>query len=272
MDISAQISLDVNGTLVTSRQLEALLAVQETGSQASAARKLGISAPVLNKYISAISAAAGAEVLKTTPSGSALSVEGSEIAAAARAMARRCETNRGFTVCCSPVTEDLVLSAISSIKTSGARTVISDDEYSIRMMKEGRADFAIIDDPLYLFDAEEFEMQEISYMGMVLVDNGPSFIRYKYGAQRVAYMYMDSSGREYAIDGETASIQELINSGKSFFIDEIMLSRRNLRYKSAVDPKSLRHAVTAIYRRETRSVSRLLRAIKARTLRNSITS
>ncbi len=155
---------------------------------------------------------------------------------------------------------------------SGARTVISDDEYSIRMMKEGRADFAIIDDPLYLFDAEEFEMQEISYMGMVLVDNGPSFIRYKYGAQRVAYMYMDSSGREYAIDGETASIQELINSGKSFFIDEIMLSRRNLRYKSAVDPKILRHAVTAIYRRETRSVSRLLRAIKARTLRNSITS
>ncbi|MBR4227318.1 MAG: hypothetical protein IKR86_11270 [Candidatus Methanomethylophilaceae archaeon] len=181
-------------------------------------------------------------------------------------MALRCETGRGFTVCCSPVTEDLVLSAMSSSRSQESRVVISDDENSIRMMRENRADFAIIDDPLYLFDAEEFEMQEISYMGMVMVDNGPSFIRYRYGAQRVAYMFMESSGREYTIDGETASMQELLKSGKSFFIDEIMLSRRNIRYKSAVDPKILRHAVTAIYRKETRSVSRLLKSIRSRTL------
>ncbi|MBR4227317.1 MAG: LysR family transcriptional regulator [Candidatus Methanomethylophilaceae archaeon] len=76
MDIKAEISLEVNGTLVTARQIEALLAVQDTGSQASAARRLGISAPVLNKYISAISAAAGADVLRTTPAGSALTAEG----------------------------------------------------------------------------------------------------------------------------------------------------------------------------------------------------
>lgn len=266
MDIKAEISLEVNGTLVTARQIEALLAVQDTGSQASAARRLGISAPVLNKYISAISAAAGADVLRTTPAGSALTAEGQEIAYAARTMALRCETGRGFTVCCSPVTEDLVLSAMSSSRSQESRVVISDDENSIRMMRENRADFAIIDDPLYLFDAEEFEMQEISYMGMVMVDNGPSFIRYRYGAQRVAYMFMESSGREYTIDGETASMQELLKSGKSFFIDEIMLSRRNIRYKSAVDPKILRHAVTAIYRKETRSVSRLLKSIRSRTL------
>ena len=259
MDIKAEISLEVNGTLVTARQIEALLAVQDTGSQASAARRLGISAPVLNKYISAISAAAGADVLKTTPAGSALTAEGQEIAYAARTMALRCETGRGFTVCCSPVTEDLVLSAMSSSRSQESRVVISDDENSIRMMRENRADFAIIDDPLYLFDAEEFEMQE-------MVDNGPSFIRYRYGAQRVAYMFMESSGREYTIDGETASMQELLKSGKSFFIDEIMLSRRNIRYKSAVDPKILRHAVTAIYRKETRSVSRLLKSIRSRTL------
>ena len=266
MDISAEISLEVNGTLVTARQLEALLAVQDTGSQSAAAKRLGISAPVLNKYISAISAAAGADVLKTTPAGSSLTLEGEEIASAARFMSLRCETNRQFTICCSPVTEDLVLSAMSSFKTPVSRVVISDDENSIRMMKENRADFAIIDDPLYLFDAEEFEMQEISYMGMVLVDNGPTFMRYRYGAQRVAYMFMESSGREYSVDGETASLQELLGSGKSFFIDEILLTRKNIRYKSAVDPKLLRHAVTAIYRKETRSVSRLLKAIRAKTL------
>ena len=103
-------------------------------------------------------------------------------------------------------------------------------------------------------------------MGMVLVDNGPTFMRYRYGAQRVAYMFMESSGREYSVDGETASLQELLGSGKSFFIDEILLTRKNIRYKSAVDPKLLRHAVTAIYRKETRSVSRLLKGIRAKTL------
>jgi len=266
MDIKAEVSLEVNGVLVTARQLEALLAVQDTGSQSAAAKRLGISAPVLNKYISAISAAAGTDVLKTTPAGSTLTVEGLEIASTARYMSLRCDANRCFTVCCSPVTEDLVLSSLSSFKTPATRVVISDDEHSIRMMKENRADFAIIDDPLYLFDAEEFEMEEISYMGMVMVDNGPVFMRYRYGAQRVAYMFLESSGRKYTIDGETASLQELLNSGKSFFVDEIMLDKRNIRYKSAVDPKILRHAVTAIYRRETRSVSRLLRAIKARTI------
>ena len=97
MDISAEISLEVNGTLVTARQLEALLAVQDTGSQSAAAKRLGISAPVLNKYISAISAAAGADVLKTTPAGSRLTLEGEEIASAARFMSLRCETNRQFT-------------------------------------------------------------------------------------------------------------------------------------------------------------------------------
>ena len=266
MEISAQVSLEVNGAIVTARQIEALLAVQEAGSQASAARRLGISPPVLNKYISAVSEAAGADVLKTTPSGSVLTPEGAEIASVARAMALRCVSDRVFTVCCSPVMEDLVLSAVSDTGSSKSRVVVSDDEHSIMMMKENRADFAIIDDPLYLFDADEFEMQEIAYMGMVLVDRGPSFIRYRYGAQRVAYMYLDSSGKEYTVDRETSSLQDLIGSGKSFFIDETMLMRKNLRFKSAVDPKSLRHAVTAIYRKETRSISRLLRYLKSRTI------
>ena len=133
-------------------------------------------------------------------------------------------------------------------------------------MREDRADLAIIDDPLYLFDAEEFQMEEIGYMGMVFVDNGPSFIRYKYGAQRVAFMFLDSEDREYTIDSETFSLPELLGSNKSFFVDEFLLTRRNLRLKSAIDPKMLRHAITAIYREESRNVSRIVRALISRNI------
>lgn len=266
MDIKVQSSQVINGKSVTSRQLEALLAVQDTGSQTAAARKLGISPPVLHKYISFIEEAAGAPVVKSTPSGTRLTAEGLEIAEVARSMGYRCDTERGFTVCCSPVTEDLMMSVISSVRIPGASIVVSDDEYNIRMMREGRADLAIIDDPLYLFDAEEFQMEEIGYMGMVLVDNGPNFIRYRYGAQRVAFMFLDSEDREYKIDSETFSLAELLGSNKSFFVDEFLLTRRNLRLKSAVDPKMLRHAITAIYRTETRNIAKVMKAVLARNI------
>ena len=180
----------------------------------------------------------------------------------------RCERERGFTVCCSPVTEDLMMSVISSLRILGANIVVSGDEYNIGMLREDRADLAIIDDPLYLFDADEFEMDEIGYMGMVLVDNGPSFIRYKYGAQRVAFMFLDSEDREYTIESETFSLPELLGSNKSFFVDEYLLTRKNLRLKSAVDPKMLRHAITALYRSESRNVMRVINALKARNLSN----
>ena len=250
MDISVQSSQIINGKTVTSRQLEALLAVQDTGSQTAAARRLGISVPVLHKYIAYIEEAAGEPILKTTPAGSILTHTGWEIAKLASSMDYRCNTERGFTISCTPVTEDIVMSVVSAAKIPDAHMIVSDDEYNIRMMREDRADLAIIDDPLYLFDADEFLMEEIGYMGMVYVDNGPSFIRYKYGAQRVAFMYLDSLKKKYTVDAETFSISELLGSNKSFFIDEFMLTRRNLRLKSAVDPR----------------IFKIIKAVKARNL------
>lgn len=264
MKIQAQCTQTINGKTVTSRQIEALLAVEDTGSQTAAARRLGISAPVLHKYISCIEDAVGAPVLRTTPAGSVLTPEGREVASVARAMEHRCETARPFTVCCSPVTEDLVMSVLLSLKMTSSSIVVSDDEYNIRMLREDRADLAIVDDPLYLFDAEEFEMDEIGYMGMVMVDNGPSFIRYRYGAQRVAFMYLDSEDREYTIDSETFSLSELLGSNKSYFVDEYLLTRRNLRLRSAVDPMMLRHAITALFRGGNKQVLRVISSLKSR--------
>ena len=64
----------------------------------------------------------------------------------------------------------------------------------------------LIDDPLYLFDIDEYgyDAEEIGFMGMVYVDKGPSFIRYKYGAQRVAFMFLDTLGYDYTVDALTA--------------------------------------------------------------------
>ncbi len=261
VDIRVRTEQVINGTVVTNRQLEVLKMVADTGSKTAAARALGISAPVVHRYVEAVEAAAGAPVTTSTPIGTVLTAEGKAIIEKFVTTEMRCYDDHGFTVCCSPVTEDLMMSTLSSLKMTDVELVISDDEHNIRMMKEDLADLAIIDDPMYLFDADEFEAAEIGYMGMVFIDNGDSFIRYRYGAQRVAYMFLDTMDRKYKIDSETFSLSELIGSGKSFFVDEFLLLRKGIRMKSAVDPKILRHAITAVFRREDRRISRIITAL-----------
>lgn len=267
MEISVRTEQLVNGKVVTNRQLETLKAVSATGSMTAAAKRLGISVPVVHRYIGSIGEAAGAPVTKSTPAGTVLTEEGERILQIFETTELRCSDDHGFTVCCSPVTGDLMMSVLSSLKMTDVELVISDDRHNLRMMKEDLADFAVIDDPLYLFDAEEFEAMEIGYMGMTFVDNGDSFIRYRYGAQRVAFMFLDTMGRKYTVDSETFSLSELLGSNKSFFVDEFLLLRKGMRLKSAVDPKILRHSITAIYRKETREVARLMKALLSKDIK-----
>ena len=267
MEITVRTEQVINGQLVTNRQLETLAAVAETGSKTAAAKKLGISVPVVHRYISAIEDAVGSPITVSTPAGTKLNEEGARILETFVTTELRCSDDHNFTVCCSPVTEDLMMSVLSALKMADVELVISDDEHNIRMMRENLADFAVIDDPLYLFDAEEFEGIEIGYMGMVFVDNGPSFIKYRYGAQRVAFMFLDTMDRKYTIESETFSLPELLGSKKSYFIDEFLLLRKGIKMKSAVDPRVLRHAITAIYRKEDKTVGKLIKALQARNIR-----
>ncbi|MDD2626865.1 MAG: LysR family transcriptional regulator [Candidatus Methanomethylophilus sp.] len=266
VDIQVRTEQIINGQTVTHRQLEALAAVGRTGSLTAAAHEMGITVPVVHRYIANVEAAAGEPVTKSTPAGTKLTPTGQKIADCYWATEARCQDRHPFTVCCSPVTEDLLMSVLSALKMTDVELIISDDPHNLGLMKQDMVDLAIIDDPLYLFDIEDFNFDaaEIGYMGMVYVDNGPSFIRYRYGAQRVAFMFLDTMKKPYQVDSETYSLPELLGSSKSFFVDEFLLTRKGLRMKSAVDPKILRHAITAVYRRENRQVARIVKALQAR--------
>lgn len=268
MDIRVRTEQLINGQSVTNRQLETLVAVSRTGSMTAAARELGISVPVVHRYIANIESAAGVPVTASTPTGTTLTAAGKEIAEKFDESEARVQDDRGFTVCCSPVTEELMTSVFSSLRLTDVELVISDDVHNVRMMKEGLANLALIDDPLYLYDFDElgYEMDEVGYMGMVYVDNGPDFIRYKYGAQRVAFMFLDSMKTSYNVVSETYSLSEMLGSGKSFFVDEYLLTRKRLKMKSAVDPKILRHSITAVYKESDRTAEKIIAAVKARHL------
>ena len=265
MDIEIKTSMVINAQNVTTRQLEVLEAIHRTGSKTAAARALGISTPVVHRYMASMEETTGMVLMESTPTGTELTEKGLRIVEITKIMNLRCRLERGFTVACSPVTEELLMSVTSSMKIK-VDLIMSDDNTNLRLLKEGLADVIILDDPVYLFDADDFKWTEIGYMDMVHVDNGPSYIRYRYGAQRIAYDYLDLEGIEYKVDAEASLLSDLMNSGKSFFVDEFLLLKKGIRLRSATDKKLLRHSITAVYRRENRDISRLLKALQSKRL------
>ena len=260
VDIRTEISQRVNGHRVTRRQIEALAAVRSEGSKTAAARKLGISVPVLHRYIASIEEGTGKKMITSTPNGSAVTDDGNKLLDSAAMMALRCSDARRTTVACTPVTEELVTAAMSGLN-SDADLIVSDDRVNIRLFREGAVDMILIDDPVHLFDLEGYRWTEIGSMDMVHVDKGQSYIEYRYGAQRIAFMHLEAAGKEYRIERRTGSFKDLMDSGKSFFVDWGILAKEGIKIRSATDPHLLRHTINAVSRINSETVSKILTRI-----------
>ena len=257
MKVNIRPSASSGGKRITDRQVEVLNAVYEHGSMNAAAVSLKISPSVAYRHIKELEAAFGEDVLMRSPRGSKLTECGTRLLGTMRSADERLSEKRRFTVACSPVTEELLMSALSSTNTD-ADLVISDDGMNMRSLKKNDADIVIIDDPVHIFDDDSLQWQEIGQMGMVHVDKGTSYIRYRYGAQRIAFRHLDSTGTAYTIDSETLSLNDLLDSGKSFFVDDVLLMRKGIRMHSSTDPALLRHSILAVYKEPSDEIDRLV--------------
>jgi len=260
VDISTEISQRVNGHRVTHRQLEALAAVRSEGSKTAAARKLGISVPVLHRYIASIEDGVGTKMIKATPGGSVLTDDGNRLLDSATMMTLRCADVHRTAVSCTPVTQELAMAALSELD-SDADIMVSEDEVNIRLFKEGIVDIILLDDPVHLFSLEGYRWTEIGSMDMIHVDKGPSYIEYRYGAQRIAFMHLEATDQDYRIEKRTRSVRDLMDSGKSFFADRILIEREGIKIRSATDPRLLKHTINAVSRGNSEDISDILKKI-----------
>lgn len=265
MEIEVKTSMVINGKTVTNRQLEVFAMVAECGSKTAAAKKLKLSVPVVHNYMVSFEKAAATKLMASTPRGTELTEMGIRILDIYRNMQNRCEDERTFTISCSPVTEELIMQAVSETKIDG-NIIVSDDETNIRSLKQGFTDIVILDDPILLDEVEDYEWSEVGYMDMIHVDKGESYIRYRYGAQRIAYEQMIVDGKKFSIDDETCLIDDLLKSNRSFFIDEYLLLRKGTKVESSTNKQLYRHSITAIYRRDNRDISRLIRFLQSKSI------
>ena len=254
MRIEISASAALRGKKITERQLEVLNAVHEGGSINAAAKMLNISVPVAYRHIKEIERTTGAPVLNATPRGSVLTEEGTDLIRSVRAAETRLSNERRFTVACSPVTEELLMSVLDA----DAELLISDDEVNMKMLGRDEVDIVILDDPVHVFDNDTLQWQEIAQMGMVHVDKGSSYIRYRYGAQRIAFRHLDALNRKYTIDAETLSLNDLIDSGKSFFVDDVLLMRKGIRVHSSTEPSLLKHSILAVFKGSSERIDKLI--------------
>ncbi|MDD3398280.1 MAG: LysR family transcriptional regulator [Candidatus Methanomethylophilaceae archaeon] len=263
MELESKVSICVNGVRITDRQLQSLMALKEHGSKASAARSLGISAPVLHRYLQNLESSTGLRLIRSSPRGTEMTDDARHIINEYNAIDNRLRHRGRFRAACSPVTEHLMMAILSSLPWD-LDLVVSDDENNVRDLQAGLVDLIVLDDPQFLYDLEDVDWEEVGETSMVHVDRGPRYMRYRYGAQRIAYQHLDSQGIPYSVERTTLSLDELMEGGLSFFVDEILLLRRNMRVRSSTDPAALRHSINAVYRQESEQGAAIVRSLRSR--------
>lgn len=261
--IEPSVALRVGGRRLTPRQLEVLTAVHEEGSQNRAAARLGISTSVLHRYLAQIESKVAQPLLVTSASGSRLNEAGERIAQEYEALSRRMRRDGAMVVGGTPITEELLLSVLTRADPEGAiELIISDDARNLKDFQAGLMDLVVLDDPLYLFDLEGVRWQEVGTDRLLHVDQGPRYVRFMYGAQRIGFRHLEAAGAAHSVEGVYRSLPALLSSGRSFFLNESLALRRGLRLRSATDPAKLEHRINAVYRKETNTVRRLVAGLR----------
>ncbi len=261
------ISLRVNGASLTPHQLDVLLAVHQEGSQRKAGEKLGIATPVIHRYLAQMEAKVEFQLLKTSPLGTTLTLEGKQVVLEYSALLVRMKDDGATVVGGTILTEDLLLSVLSRLDGEAKYDlIIADDERNMKEFEAGLMDLVLLDDPLFAYDIENVQVEDIAEDRLIHIDKGPSYLEYRYGAQRIGFRHLDSIGTKYTIDGSTRYLPSLLRSNKSYFINESLALKKGLRLSSATDPNLLTYEILALHRGQKDTVSWLLRELKRERL------
>jgi DNA-binding transcriptional LysR family regulator len=249
MRIKARTVLVADGVEVTRRQLEALVAVAEEGSMRKAAAALGISTPVLHKYVKEAEARTGSELASSSSKGTALTADGRALLRAFEAFELRLSDEEGLRVSGTLVSERCVLTAATALSASGTpcRVWISTDEENLRAMDEGRLDCVVLDDALHAMErADMFEGTEVGGDVLLHRPTGPDYVRLAFGAQRLAFRHLEQRGVEHRVTCMAFEPAVLDTTDLSYFVNRSLVRRGIVRAHGAREQRWSAHSVMAV--------------------------
>ncbi|MCK5560794.1 MAG: LysR family transcriptional regulator [Thermoplasmata archaeon] len=265
MEIEPQLDLLIGSVRITKHQLDILLKIHETRSQTQAAHQLGISVPVLHRYIKNLETKLGYSLLITTPNGSRLTTKAKKIVREYRRYQKILERPSFPIVGCTLVTQDLVLKAVSELEWQGYNfdVIISDDIQNRKLATLGHLDLVLFDDPQNVYEFEDKgEHFDIFEDTLVHIPRGKRYLKFRYGAQRIGFKYLDLKGIDYTIQAQVSDIRELLDSDLSFFINKSLAARANFQLEVSEDIAKFKHMIMALMLSERAEILKLVETLR----------
>ena len=249
MTASPRVILVTDEGEVTHRQLEALFAVRREGSMKKAAASLGISTPVLHKYVKEAQDRFGERLVRSDNRGTKLTESGTHLLAKLEALRLRTEDRPSFHAAGTLVSELCLLSAASAMAQRGidCRVTVSTDDENLRAMEEMRVDCVILDDPLRAMElSERFEGVEIAPDMLLLRRSGPEFVQLEFGAQRLGFRYLEQEGIEHSVASRIFEPALLDRTSLSYFVNRSLVRRGILSAEGAEEQRWSVHSIVAL--------------------------
>jgi molybdenum-dependent DNA-binding transcriptional regulator ModE len=253
MQFDPELWLRIKDKKVTAHQIRILSDLATTHSQTQSAVNLGISVPVLHRHIRSLAGKLELKLVETTPNGTWLTNDGQLLLRIYNRYQDMLKPDEGITIYCTPITYDLVKKTIVSfeIDKKSYRISINNDLQNLKALYHGRADLVIFDDPAFAIEFEGFKEDKILTTDifqdtLIFKENGPKFIKLKYGAQRLGYRYLEANKIKYKVLTEVSDFDYLVSSDKSYFLNQSLVIKNNLNIKSMIDPIMFSHPIMAV--------------------------
>ena len=257
VDAKPRVVFVSDGKEITHRQMEALSALLVKGSMKKAADLIGVSTPVLHKYVREVEEKAEASLVVSTSKGSRLTDAGLELLKRFRAYELRLRDDPVLRVAGTVVTERCLLSAATELSDSGVqcRVTISTDEVNIRLMDEMRLDCVILDDAMFAMEkAQDVQSAEIGSDMLLLKETGSRYARLGFGAQRLAFRYLDEKGIPHDVVRTIYEPTMVDRTDLSYFVNKSLVRNGIVRADGSKDQKWSIHAVIALQCSENENI------------------
>ncbi len=239
-----------DGQEITHRQMEALAALHSKGSMKKAAEFLGLSTPVLHKYIREIEDKSGLGLVASTSRGSKLTDDGRELLSRFRAYEMRLDDHTEvLKVAGTIVSETALLTAATIVADAHKqmRVIVSTDEENLHLAEERRVDAVILDDAALAMErSPEMPSAEIGSDMLVLKDTGSRYARLAFGAQRLGFRYLDGLGIPHEIDRIIYEPRLVDQTDLSYFANKSLVRTGKMQVMGAKDQTWSLHSIVAL--------------------------
>lgn len=273
MQFDPELWLRIRDKKVTPHQIKILSEIANTHSQTKAARNLGISVPVLHRHLKGLTAKLGLNLVQTTANGTWLTTEGRLLLRIYDRYQEMLAVQAQVSIYCTPISYELVNSMLLDFEIKGQhyRVSMNDDQQNLRALYLGRADLVIFDDPIFAMEFEGLEDEQMITTDLfndtlVHINKGRKYIKFKYGAQRLGFRYLEANGIEYRIIHELSDFNYIKRSKYSYFMNRSYLDSCGIKINGYsnrdIDTEMLKHPIMAVSINPTVEVREIIKNLR----------